>query len=301
MQGLLLLNKPQGKTSFGAVAAIKRLAGEKRVGHTGTLDPLATGVLPILLGRATTLSGYLLDAKKRYTADIQLGTVTDTDDITGEILAKKDFSSVTAESLLSVLENFKGDGKQTPPIYSAIKKDGVRLYSIARQGKTAEVPERDITVYSISLLHFSREEGVFTIDVKVSKGTYIRALARDIGVALGCGATVKTLCRTETGSFSLNECTPLDELTDENIKNHIVSEETVVSHLPQLSLTEKQAVRFCNGGQISFERLKAQEFPDGQPYRMKCGETFLGIGEANAQKSEIAIRCIVNRYNEPHS
>lgn len=294
MQGLLLLNKPAGKTSFGAVAAVKRLIGEKRAGHTGTLDPMATGVLPIFLGRATALSSYLLDADKSYTAEIQLGITTDTDDITGNVLSQKDFSFVSESLLLSVIEKFIGNIKQAPPIYSAIKKDGVRLYSLAREGKTADIPEREVCVYAINLISFDPKCGKFCIDVTVSKGTYIRSLARDMGEALGCGATLSDLCRTSTSGFDISQCVSLDMLTAENIGQFLLNEETAVLRLPAVHITQKQAVRFCNGGQLGFERLSRSDFEDGQLLRVKYGDVFLGLGYADSRKREVAIRCIIN-------
>ena len=180
MQGLILLDKPENITSFGAVARIKRMASEKRVGHTGTLDPMATGVLPVLLGRATVLSGLLLDADKRYTAAVKLGVSTDTDDITGNIISESQVN-ITNERISGALKHFTGILMQRPPIYSALKKDGVRLYKLAREGKTAEVESRKIEVFSINLISPLNADNIFEIDVHVSKGTYIRSLARDIG------------------------------------------------------------------------------------------------------------------------
>ncbi|MGN0494116.1 MAG: tRNA pseudouridine(55) synthase TruB, partial [Acutalibacteraceae bacterium] len=254
MKGLILLNKPAGITSFGAVARIKRLAGEKRVGHTGTLDPMATGVLPVLLGRATALSGLLLDADKRYTAAVKLGITTDTDDITGNISSEKQVD-ITAEQLENALLAFKGKIMQKPPMFSALKKDGVRLYKLAREGKTAEVESREVEVFSIDLISPLDADNVFEIDVHVSKGTYIRSLARDIGEYLGCGACLTALKRTYTGGFSLDECVSLDALNEQNIGEHIRSEERAVEYLRKVTVTEKQAARFCNGGQLDFHRL----------------------------------------------
>ena len=187
MQGLILLDKPMGITSFGAVAKIKRAAHEKRVGHTGTLDPMATGVLPVLLGRATALSGLMLDADKRYTATVRLGVATDTDDITGTVI-KNGEVNVTSEQLNNAVSHFTGEIMQRPPAYSALKKDGVRLYTLARMGETVEVPERRVTVFSADVVSYINEKNEFTVNFHVSKGTYIRSLARDIGEFLGCGA-----------------------------------------------------------------------------------------------------------------
>lgn len=293
MQGLILLNKPKDITSYRAVARIKRLSHEKRVGHTGTLDPMATGVLPILLGRASALSGLLLDADKRYTAGIKLGVTTDTDDITGSTL-KQNQVSVTAEQLNDALLHFTGKIKQRPPIYSALKKDGVRLYALAREGKTAEIESRDVEIFTINLISPLNSDNTFKIDVHVSKGTYIRSLARDIGEYLGCGACLCSLERTFTGGFGLSECVPLETLTEENISDYCVSEEKAVEHLRQVCVTEKQAVRFCNGGQLDLDRLRIQNLSDGELIRVKLAENFLGVGLTDLSKNQLAIRCVIN-------
>lgn len=293
MQGLLLLSKPKGITSFSAVSRIKRLASEKRVGHTGTLDPMATGVLPILLGRATALSSIMLDADKRYNAKIKLGIKTDTDDITGEVIEEKNVN-VSAQELNLALEHFKGKQKQTPPIYSAIKKDGVRLYDLARQGKTAEIDERDIEIFEIKLLSELDENNEFSVSVHVSKGTYIRSLARDIGEYLGCGATLTELERTYASGFDITDCVKLEELEEKDIGGFILNEEVAVSFLPSINVTEKQAVRFTNGGQLSFERLHLKQACEGQLFRVKYNDLLLGIGFANTEKQEIGIKCIIN-------
>ena len=294
MQGLILLDKPKGITSFSAVSAIKRKANEKRVGHTGTLDPMATGVLPIFLGRATALSSLLLDADKRYIATVKLGIATDTDDITGNIISEKEVN-ITSDELGQALNSFVGVIRQRPPIYSAIKKDGVRLYKLAREGKETEIPEREIEIFSIKLLKELDYQNEFQIEVHVSKGTYIRSLARDIGEFLGCGATLTELRRTYASGFDIKECIELDNLNEDNISKHILSEEIAVSHLRELYVTEKQAVRFCNGGQLGFERLKIKDFKENELLRVKFDNKFLGIGFANLEKEEIAIKCIITK------
>lgn len=294
MQGLLLINKPEGKTSFGAVATVKKLAGQKRVGHTGTLDPMATGVLPIFLGRATVLSGLMLDADKKYTARIKLGITTDTDDITGEVLSQKEVL-VSSEMLAEALEHFKGESEQIPPMYSAIKKDGVRLYKLAREGKTAEIEARKINIFSIELVSPLNGENEFSIAVHVSKGTYIRSLARDIGEYLGCGATLTALTRTYAGGFSIEQCASLESLNQENIGDFLLNEETAVMHLREINVTEKQAIRFCNGGQLGFERLKQSDFSEGELLRVKHSDKLLGIGVADCVRQQIGIKCILRQ------
>ncbi len=293
MQGLLLLDKPQGITSFSAVSRIKRLAMEKRVGHTGTLDPMATGVLPILLGRATALSSLMLDADKRYTAKIKLGITTDTDDVTGEIISKKEVNIENID-LKGALKHFTGKISQIPPMYSALKKDGVRLYSLAREGKTVDIPARAVEIFEIKLLNDLDGENEFEIDVHVSKGTYIRSLARDIGEYLGTGATLSGLRRTYASGFDISQCISLDSLDSENISEHILSEEVAVSHLREIQITEKQAVRFCNGGQLGFERIRVNDIKPDELFRVKYGEKLLGIGFADYENSQIGIKCIIN-------
>ncbi len=295
MQGFLLLKKPKGITSFSAVSRVKRLTGEKRVGHTGTLDPMATGVLPVFLGKATALSGILLDANKRYTAEVKLGITTDTDDITGTVLSEREVK-VNGDSLKTALEHFKGKIKQKPPIYSALKKGGVRFYELARRGETVDIPEREVEIFSIDLLDKLDDNNCFTIDVLVSKGTYIRSLAHDIGEYLGCGATLTALERTETCGFNISECTDLDDLDEQNILKKIVSEERAVLKLRECRITEKQAIRFCNGGQLSFERLNMSDFAENELLRVKYGDIFLGIGIADLEKNQLNIKCIINDY-----
>lgn len=293
MQGLLLLNKPKGITSFSAVSAVKRKASEKRVGHTGTLDPDATGVLPVLLGRATALSSLMLDADKKYTARVKLGITTDSDDISGNVISKKTVN-VTKERLYDALEHFKGKITQTPPMYSAIKKDGVRLYKLAREGKRVEIPKREVEIFGITLLSEPNEDNEFQIETHVSKGTYIRSLARDIGEYLGCGATLTALERTFSSGFGLEECIDLDDISAENISDYVLSEEKAVEYLPKIEVSEKQAIRFCNGGQLGFDRLKQKNFEPNALYRVRCNGLFLGIGIADCEKEQIAIKCIIN-------
>lgn len=295
MQGFLLLKKPRDMTSFSAVSRIKRLCHEKRVGHTGTLDPMATGVLPIFLGRATTLAGLMLDGDKRYTAKIKLGVTTDTEDITGTVLSENRVD-VTGEQLDEALKCFTGKLYQKPPMYSALKKDGVRLYDLARQGKTIDIPAREIEIFSIELLSPLDEDNCFIIDVAVSKGTYIRSLARDIGKCLGCGATLVELERTSTCGFDIKDCVALEDLDEENVDGFVVNEEQAVLHLRECRVSEKQAVRFCNGGQLDFERLHIETVDEGELFRVKFGQQFLGIGIADNKNQRLNIKCIINNY-----
>ena len=292
MQGLILLSKPKGITSFSAVSKIKWLAQEKRVGHTGTLDPLATGVLPIFIGKATALSGILLDADKGYTATVKLGVTTDTCDITGTVLTETEVK-VKREELEAALSKFRGKISQVPPIYSALKKDGVRLYQLAREGKSVEIDPREVEIKKLNLISF--EGDTFKIEVLCSKGTYIRSLCRDIGEELSCGATMTELVRTSTSGFDLEQTVSLDDLTRENIESFILPEETALSYLREIKVTEKQAIRFSNGGQLAYERLKNASFEAGELVRVKYEDKFLGVGYADNEKQQISIKCVINK------
>ncbi len=293
MFGLLLLNKPKGITSFGAVARIKRIAAEKRVGHTGTLDPMATGVLPILIGRATVLSQYLIEADKSYSATVKLGVSTDSCDITGNIISQNAVN-ITEDSLKNVLWCFKGKQMQIPPMFSAIKQNGVKMYELARRGQTVDIPAREIEVFSLSQTSALNENCEFDIDTTVSKGTYIRSLCRDIGEKLGCGATLTRLCRTKTAGFTLDECVDLEDLTPENIGDYVLPADRVVAYMPSLSVTEKQAIRFCNGGELSLDRLRCSNFSDDSLYRVYFNNRFLGLGRTALKTNLLNIECLVD-------
>lgn len=294
MLGLLLLNKPKGITSFGAVARIKRLTGEKRVGHTGTLDPMATGVLPILIGRATVLSQYLIEADKGYQATIKLGISTDSCDITGNVISQRAVN-VGSLDIKGVLSQFMGKQMQTPPMFSAIKQNGVRMYDLARKGETLDIPPREIEVYSIEQISNINVDCEFNIYTTVSKGTYIRSLCRDIGEALGCGAALTSLTRTKTAGFSLDKCVDLERLTPENISDYILPCDLAVQYMQKIEISEKQAIRFGNGGQLNLDRIKYDAFVDGEIYRVYFKEKFLGLGVADATQNLLKIECLVDR------
>lgn len=294
MLGLLLLNKPKGITSFGAVARVKRLTGEKRVGHTGTLDPMATGVLPVLIGRATVLSQYLIDADKSYSATIKLGITTDTCDITGNVTSKQDVLCSSSD-ILNVLSKFKGRQMQTPPMFSAIKQNGVRMYELARKGEVVDIPAREIEIFLLEQTSPISNRFEFDIETTVSKGTYIRSLCRDIGNALGCGATLTRLTRTKTSGFNIDKCVALDSLTSENIGDYILPCDLVVDYMPMVTVSEKQAVRFCNGGELSLDRLRLMGFIDGTVYRVYYDKKFLGLGRVDEPKNVLKIECLVDR------
>ena len=210
--GLILIDKPEGITSFVAVAVVRRALGIKHCGHTGTLDPMATGLLPVLTGRATKLSAYMLEGDKSYRATLRFGFDTDTYDITGKV--EREGGPIPAkEQLVAVLSRFVGKQLQTPPMFSAIKKDGVALYKLARDGKSVELAPREIEIYRLELVSYENGEAVLEVDC--SKGTYIRSLCKDIAEALGTYGCMSALRRTATCGFSIDEAIPLYEAEEQ--------------------------------------------------------------------------------------
>ncbi len=210
MNGILNINKPPGKTSFDVVAIIRRLSGERRVGHAGTLDPEATGVLPVCLGQATRVVEFLQDATKAYRAEVELGVTTDTYDGSGRVVSRTDASSATREQVEAALTAFRGTISQVPPMYSALKLHGEPLYKLARRGETAELQSRQVVIYEMEIVRW--EPPTVTLDVVCSKGTYIRSIAYDLGQALGYGAYMKGLVRTRNGIFGIHDAVSLPEL-----------------------------------------------------------------------------------------
>ncbi len=212
MDGILNINKPQNRTSFSIVAMVKRLSGERRVGHAGTLDPAATGVLPVCLGRGTRIVEFLVDTTKAYLARIELGAATDTYDSSGRITMQGDPSGIDKNQLESALDPFRGRIRQTPPMYSAVKHKGKPLYELAREGIEIERKSRPATIYRLEII--SWQPPVFTVEVECSKGTYIRSLAHDLGQSLGCGAHLKSLVRTRCGFFDIKDAISISQLEE---------------------------------------------------------------------------------------
>jgi tRNA pseudouridine55 synthase len=212
VDGIFNINKPPGKTSFSVVSAVRRLSGESRVGHGGTLDPAASGVLPICLGQGTRVTEFLLEAPKAYQTEIEFGVATDTDDASGKIISRGDPSGVSRQKLLSALNSFRGLVSQTPPMYSAVKQGGKPLYKLARQGIEVKRPSRLRWIYHLELK--SWQPPLATIRVECERGTYIRALARDLGQLLGCGAHLRSLLRLRCGPFDIKDAVSLSQLED---------------------------------------------------------------------------------------
>lgn len=290
MNGLILLDKPEGFTSFKAAAVLRRIYGTKRVGHTGTLDPMATGVLPILIGRATRLCSYVLEADKRYTAGVRLGVTTDTLDITGEVLSQCE-PNVSDEKLTDALQFFTKTYDQIPPMFSAIKKDGVRLYDLARQGKEIEREPRTVTIHGIELR--SRNGNDFVIDVHCSKGTYIRSLADDIGRLLGCGATLISLRRTDAAGFSISDCKTVEEI-EADPDGCLLPADRAVQGFRNLNISEAQAKRFMNGAALSVDRIRFYaDANENELFKTYVDGRFLGLSEFDKTSGEITTKCVI--------
>lgn len=293
MTGIICLDKPRDMTSFMAVKRASRLLGVKKAGHTGTLDPMATGVLIIMLGHSTRFIELLPEHKKSYTARVKLGVTTDTLDITGEVLSEKPVN-VTFEQLLNASENFKGEILQTPPMYSALKKDGERLYDLARKGIEIEREQRKITIEKLEIYDFDGVE--FSMDVTCSAGTYIRSLCDDIGSALQCGAVMTDLRRTSANGFSIEKSVTLEELeqlvSENKAEAVITSVETALMSYPEIVVSNPQANRFHNGGALDYARLHG-DYPAGIYRVYSPDRKLLGLGEIKEEKSDLTVRRVL--------
>ncbi len=250
MTGLLLVDKPAGFTSFDVIAKLRGVTHTKKIGHSGTLDPMATGVLPLFFGGATKVCSVLQNEDKRYVAGVKFGLVTDTQDTTGKLLSKNP-SNVSEEEFEKLAASFVGEQLQTPPMYSAVKVGGRPLYDLARKGKEVERPRRKIVIYSISVLKFDAGAQTAEIEVSCGKGTYIRTLIDDMGTVLGCGAAMSSLRRTEAGGFSIDECLSLDEVCtlarEGCLEEKMLPVERLFSDLPRLDLGEYDTKLYRNG------------------------------------------------------
>ena len=286
VHGLLLLDKPQGLTSNAALQRAKRLFGAAKAGHTGALDPLATGVLPLCFGETTKFSQYLLDSDKCYRTTYQLGAFSTTGDSEGELLDECDASGVTREDVSSALESFRGDIMQVPPMYSALKHEGQPLYKLARAGIEVERKSRPVTIYELNLLDFRPGRAAeLDLEILCSKGTYIRSIAEDLGKSLGCGAHVTALRRTIAGGFELSQCTKLESieelLADEGeqaLDQLLLPVDAPVESLPSVILEADSAYYFSQGNPVmDHQALKVGV--EGDLVRVfDVDDRFLGLG-----------------------
>ena len=295
MNGILIIDKPKDWTSHDVIAKLRGALKQKRIGHGGTLDPMATGVLPVFIGRATRAAEFCENAEKEYIAELLLGTVTDTQDITGNVIEKNEVN-VTAEELTAVLDKFKGKQKQIPPMYSAIKKDGKKLYELARKGIEVEREPREVYISKIELCDkgtvllssCQKNRPSVTLDNSIlvicSKGTYVRTLCHDIGAALGCGGTLSALRRTRAGVFPINNAHTLDtviaaSLTD-SVSGMILPTDSIFSEYPALTLNQSEVSRAKNGAACN-----TQENTENGKYRVYAPDgEFLLFGEVESSK-----------------
>ena len=267
--GIVIVDKPADWTSQDVAAKLRGVFHERRVGHGGTLDPMATGVLPVFVGRATRAVTFFESAEKEYVAGLLLGRTTDTQDVTGRVLEERP-ADVPAEAVAAVLPRFLGEQQQVPPMYSAVKIGGQKLYQLARQGRQVERPARTVTIHALELL--GRDGPAFLLRVRCSKGTYIRTLCDDIGRALGCGGCMASLRRTAAGRFTEADSVPLAELTASAApEQHLLPVDTLFADLPACTLTEAQLKPCRNGAPIPMAGTGRRRVygPDG---------TFLMVG-----------------------
>ena len=266
--GIVIINKEAEMTSQTVVSKVKKKLNCKKAGHIGTLDPLATGVLPVLLNDATKLSKYLIEHDKTYVATVKLGIKTDTADSEGEIIENQEISDLDKKFVYDILKSFEGKQKQAPHRYSAVKINGRKLYEYSRKGEKVDIPKRDIEIYSIKLLEFDNDEKEITFEVSCSKGTYIRVLCEDIAEKLGTIGYMKNLKRTKVDKFCIENAVKIDDLKEEDI---ISVEELFENNLKRLELNNRKLELFLNGVMLTFHE------EDGT-YKIYHDNQFIGLG-----------------------
>lgn len=280
MNGVLNIFKPKGMSSFDAVRVVKKVAGTGKVGHTGTLDPEATGVLPICIGRATKIIDYIMDSEKVYEVTLKLGIRTTTYDLEGEVLEERDPSHLTEEEILNSINSFKGEYSQIPPMYSALKQNGVRLYELARKGIEVERKGRLINIHNLEDIKINNP--YISMKVTCSKGTYIRSLCYDIGEKLGVFATMTQLNRAKTSVFSQEKSININELTKENINDYILSMEEALEKYDKIVVNKKYVKLLVNGVRVADGRFTKDKVINNKLYRVyDDGNNFIGLGERN--------------------
>ena len=297
VNGMLLLDKPSGFTSFDVCAVVRGMLHTKKVGHSGTLDPMATGVLPILIGSATRALDLIPSHDKTYVAGFRLGITTDTLDITGNVLSEQS-AQVSLERVEETLSIFRGDILQVPPMYSAVSVGGKKLYDLARMGVEVEREARPVTIYCLTLDSYDSVNSTGVLTVSCSKGTYIRTLIDDLGKKLGCGAVLTSLRRTEASGITVDRCMTLSqaqEFKDNGLlESKLLPVDAIFEEYPAVYISENQAVRFSNGATLALERLQPpivkgvcmkerlndEKYPQDSLYRVysRADNTFLGLG-----------------------
>lgn len=270
MDGIIVINKEKEYTSHDVVAKLKKKLNVSKVGHTGTLDPNATGVLPILLGKGTKFSKYLINHDKIYEVELELGKKTDTADTEGKIIEEKYVDEkYIKENLLQVLESFVGKQEQIPPIYSAIKKNGKKLYEYARNGEKIEIEPRKIEIYNIELIEHSQNDIKFV--VSCSKGTYIRSLCEDIAEKLNTVGYMKNLKRLQVGEFNIKDAVYIDDIDLNNVNEHLITLEEILKEIPCINLSAKKLILFLNGVQLTTNNVD-------DLYKIYVDNKFIGTG-----------------------
>ena len=291
LSGLIIINKEEGITSQGVVNRVKRIFGASKAGHTGTLDPMATGVLPVLIGRGVKASEFMLTSEKHYGATLLLGVTTDTEDVTGEVLTESEVNLTEAE-VLSAIEGFVGEIMQTPPMYSALKVGGKKLCDLARRGEVIDREARPVTVYSIKAERINDRE--YYLDVVCSKGTYIRTLCADIGAALGVGGTMKTLKRLTASGYGIDEAKTLSELeamSDEERESLVYPVEDVFKKYELVTLPDFFARLAHSGLEIYLHKIK-KSYEAGTVLRIADSNGFFAVGEVREFDQGLAIKPI---------
>lgn len=270
MDGIIVINKEKEYTSHDVVAKLKKKLNISKVGHTGTLDPNATGVLPILIGKGTKFSKYLINHDKIYEVELELGKKTDTADIEGKVIEEKNVDEkYIKENLLQVLESFIGKQEQIPPMYSAIKKNGKKLYEYARAGEKVEIEPRKIEIYKIDLNKY--DKNIISFVVSCSKGTYIRSLCEDIAKKLNTVGYMKNLKRLQVGEFNIKDAVYIDKIDFKNVNDHLITPEEILRGIPCINLGEKKLKLFLNGVQLTANNI------DGL-YKIYVANKFIGTG-----------------------
>lgn len=275
MDGIIVVNKPKGCTSHDIVYKVKKITNSK-VGHTGTLDPMATGVLPLLIGKGTLCSKYLINHDKIYQAKIQLGQKTDTADEEGEVVEEQKVGDLSQENVKQILNTFIGKQEQVPPMYSAIKVNGKKLYEYARKGQTVEIQPRQIEIYDIKLMKLNKGNNQLQFQVSCSKGTYIRSLCEDIAKRLGTVGYMCELNRVQVGDFNISNSVTVEELQEdkEAADRHLISLERLFENKPSINLNSRKLQLFLNGVQLTVQET------DGV-YKVYSDNKFVGVGVVN--------------------
>ncbi len=292
-QGILIIDKPRGFTSFDAVAKLRGMTRVKKLGHAGTLDPMATGVLPVFFGRAAKAIDLLPNHDKTYEAELRLGITTATYDVTGEIIKTGEFKHICAADVENALAKFHGEQEQTPPMYSAVRVDGKRLYDLARKGREVPRPARRITVREISLTSADEARGVYGFRVSCSRGTYIRTICHDLGQTLGCGAAMSALRRTFACGYGLDDCVTLEQaqqLVDSGaLFERLLPVESAFAALPRFTLDESRAARFVNGLALALGQFGKEPPPEVRLAVYGPKERFLGLAEVDGATGTLKI------------